>query len=856
MLFACGLVIAATLLAAPASALALGVPTGPMTVRAPYGFETAYPSDFSTARFPYVAGFPNARTYIWGPITTVTGGAHGGSNALWCAGWNAISNTPYTNYAGDYPKDTAGYAYLGIPQLTNYYSADLSFWYLMPSLGSGDTNSYSVAWGPNKEMNPSSQSEFRFPIPLTASWSKVTYDITADHLSRQAGVFRWTFVNLFEPEDDPLPPLPPYVRQGKGTSIDDVEVKGYMFGPVRDLQATSVAAGAKLSWKRPYRAENSVTLEERAIEYRIWRRLVSQPNGPWTDVTSGGAVNDPETSVDYLDSTAVPGETYHYRVVAFAQGETSQYGEFADTEVHVLNQAGIDVTAQPTYTKVTTGTKVSYTYQITNTGLEDITDLEISDTLGSVLTLQSTTLPSEDSTTVTSNEHTLTQDTNNTVTVSGDANGTPVSDSEPSLVEVYDPSVSLSVSPTSRTVNAGRTTFFDVNVKNTGDSPLGPITLKVGGSNLAVIDELAAGATASRRYAPQVNSTTTYAFTADAKYGSPSTPAFNGTESASTQGTAFIYPSRVAGADRIATAIALSKQAFPAPLTGEKAVVLATAYDYPDALSAASLAGAVKGPLLLVRDTSVPPNVAEEIKRLGASKAYIVGGTAVVSEGVRSYLQTSLGLTVERLAGPTRYGTAAAVARETRDIAGKPSRVFVATGLAFPDALAASSLAAELSEPILLTPTGTLSPEAAAVLSELKPSTVVVCGGTGAVSASVASQLAGTAFGSPAVVRQGGATRYDTAKLLAEYGEKAISPSGFDGMLLATGTNFPDALAGGVAAAAGDGWRPLMLTLPTALSPQASALLSARDSVAFVAVVGGEGAVTETVLKEALSLLQ
>jgi len=54
----------------------------------------------------------------------------------------------------------------------------------------------------------------------------------------------------------------------------------------------------------------------------------------------------------------------------------------------------------------------------------------------------------------------------------------------------------------------------------------------------------------------------------------------------------------IAGANRYATAVAVSKKAFPA---GADAVVIATGENWPDALGGSALAGALGGPILLTR---------------------------------------------------------------------------------------------------------------------------------------------------------------------------------------------------------------------------------------------------------------
>jgi putative cell wall-binding protein len=93
-------------------------------------------------------------------------------------------------------------------------------------------------------------------------------------------------------------------------------------------------------------------------------------------------------------------------------------------------------------------------------------------------------------------------------------------------------------------------------------------------------------------------------------------------------------------------------------------VYVATGENFPDALGAGPVAALVKGPILLVRKTSIPSQTAAELTRLSPDKIIIVGGTAVISNGV----QTALGAyasTVERIAGSNRYDTAAKLSNAT-----------------------------------------------------------------------------------------------------------------------------------------------------------------------------------------------
>ena len=258
--------------------------------------------------------------------------------------------------------------------------------------------------------------------------------------------------------------------------------------------------------------------------------------------------------------------------------------------------------------------------------------------------------------------------------------------------------------------------------------------------------------------------------------------------------------SRIAASNRYSTAVEISKSGFDSA----PAVAFSTGLDFPDALSAGALASAIDGPLLLVKRDSVSGSVLSETpNRPGATKVYAVGGLAVISETVLNTIKAQTRVTVtERQWGASRYGTAKAIALRVRDLAVSPSTVFLATGQNFPDALAASSLAANQKWPILLTKSGSLPYETAQALSALNPPCVVICGGTAAVSDAVRIIQGNPAYGSPVVVRKDGANRYETAKNLVNWAvAEGLGPSsGIDGVFLATGTAYPDALSGGVLA--------------------------------------------------------
>ena len=191
-----------------------------------------------------------------------------------------------------------------------------------------------------------------------------------------------------------------------------------------------------------------------------------------------------------------------------------------------------------------------------------------------------------------------------------------------------------------------------------------------------------------------------------------------------------------------------------------------------------------------------------------------------------------------REAGLNRYETAAALSRSTYG-PGVPV-AYVATGTTFPDALAGGPAAARTGGPVLLTTPNDLSPATATELARLRPAKIVVLGGASAVSAAVANRLAGYAT-SGVVQRLSGADRYATAAMVSA----ATFAPGVPVAYVATGTSFPDALAGGVAAGRQGG--PVLLVSPNGV-PAATARELARLRANQIVVLGGTGAVSDGVL--------
>ncbi|HEY8437486.1 MAG TPA: cell wall-binding repeat-containing protein, partial [Candidatus Limnocylindrales bacterium] len=270
---------------------------------------------------------------------------------------------------------------------------------------------------------------------------------------------------------------------------------------------------------------------------------------------------------------------------------------------------------------------------------------------------------------------------------------------------------------------------------------------------------------------------------------------------------------RQSGANRYATAANISRGTVP---SGVDVVYIATGLNFPDALAAAAAAGHLGGPVLLVTPTSIPDVVKTELTRLKPKKIIIAGGTSVVSSSVASQLDPYTAGPVLRQSGANRYATAAAISTATFGV-GAPV-AYVATGLNFPDALAAAAVAGRLGGPVLLVQPGIIPDVVKTELTRLRPAKIVIAGGTGVVSSSVQTQL--DAYTTGPVVRQSGASRYATAAAISA----ATFAPGAPVAYVATGLNFPDALAAAAAAARLGG--PVLLVQQSAIPAEAKTELT------------------------------
>ncbi|WP_158068377.1 cell wall-binding repeat-containing protein [Serinicoccus sp. CNJ-927] len=293
---------------------------------------------------------------------------------------------------------------------------------------------------------------------------------------------------------------------------------------------------------------------------------------------------------------------------------------------------------------------------------------------------------------------------------------------------------------------------------------------------------------------------------------------------------------RVFGSDRYDTAAEIS-----ALYPDIETVYVASGTGFADAMSGSPAAsqGLVPrmmttpdgdpAPVLLTKNDRLPNTTAAALGELDPSNIVILGGDGAVNGDVEAEL-ASYG-EVTRVEGTDRYETSANLAMM---FGGDVDTVYLASGAdaAYADALTGAARAGSETAPVLLTRPDMVPAATAEALATLNPDNVIVLGGEGAVSDAVYTAV-------QADDRIAGANRYETAVAISQEHEPDVEI-----VHIASGRDFPDALAGSALAGTQD--VPVLLTKPDQL-PSATLAELERLSPERVVILGGTKAVSQDV---------
>ncbi|MBY6037090.1 N-acetylmuramoyl-L-alanine amidase [Fictibacillus nanhaiensis] len=277
--------------------------------------------------------------------------------------------------------------------------------------------------------------------------------------------------------------------------------------------------------------------------------------------------------------------------------------------------------------------------------------------------------------------------------------------------------------------------------------------------------------------------------------------------------------SRIDGKNRFEVAVNVSKNGWSRSNT----VIVTNYLAYADALSASPLAYKKDAPILLTQNNHITPITKNEINRLNAKEAVIIGGTGSISNHAENELK-SMGLSVTRIDGKDRFVVAQNIAMQLSN----KGKAVIAYGLNFPDALAIAPFAARNEYPILLSSNDSLPSATKNALKDKNITSTYIIGGEASVSNSVKNQL-------PSPIRIGGANRFEVAENVIRQLNLTTQTA-----FLSSGLDFADALTGSVLAAKKNA--PLLLTIPARLPNETKSIIQDKTIRTFT-ILGGPASV-------------
>lgn len=307
---------------------------------------------------------------------------------------------------------------------------------------------------------------------------------------------------------------------------------------------------------------------------------------------------------------------------------------------------------------------------------------------------------------------------------------------------------------------------------------------------------------------------------------------------------------RYAGQDRFQTAKAISEQVNSGTVQD---VLITSGNNFPDALSASVLSKKLNAPILLADSTVKGSSEALDYLNQHLTKTgtvHVIGGTGIIGSEFETKLNEMGYTNIDRIGGYDRYDTDAQIAQKLN--VSKNTPVVITSGENFPDALSVSSVASSKGYPILLVGSNGMAQGVTDFITNDQPSQVYIIGGNAVVSDSIKGQVS-SLVPSAVITRLAGNDRFDTAGQIAS--TFSLSPKT---IYLASGLNFPDALAGSaLASITGD---PIILIDSTtmAVPPAIEAYLKKlRDANIHPNIVtfGGTVVVPDAVVQNVENIL-
>ncbi|MEL5897858.1 cell wall-binding repeat-containing protein [Clostridium sporogenes] len=294
---------------------------------------------------------------------------------------------------------------------------------------------------------------------------------------------------------------------------------------------------------------------------------------------------------------------------------------------------------------------------------------------------------------------------------------------------------------------------------------------------------------------------------------------------------------RIKGKDRFETSVKVGNK-FRLENGEEKLknVIISSAFGFADSLSGSILSKKLAAPIILTGNNESSSKQAVEYIKNNVEKngnVYILGGTASVNNTVENTIKNN-GYNIKRLSGQDRYATCNSIVKEFGVKEGTP--IVIVNGLNFADALSVSAPASIKGYPVLLSGNKALPEYAKSIIKTAKSSEVYIIGGEGVLNKNIENEIK-KIQSSAKITRINGKDRYETSLRVNEHFANRET------VIMASGTNYPDALSG--SALAGKLNASLLLVNDGSLNNQIEFI--DKEKTDGVILLGGEGVLSKKV---------
>lgn len=308
---------------------------------------------------------------------------------------------------------------------------------------------------------------------------------------------------------------------------------------------------------------------------------------------------------------------------------------------------------------------------------------------------------------------------------------------------------------------------------------------------------------------------------------------------------------RIYGNDRYETSSKIAKDGW----SSSYYAIIASGENFPDSLSAVTLAKKHDAPILLTNSKSLNTNTREELTRMKVKKVLIIGGQGSISSKVEQDIK-SMGITTERLGGRDRYETSIKIAERL----GNPGTLFVVTSNHFADALSVGPIAAKKGAPIILTSKDNLSDYTKKYLYKKVFNKIYIIGDRAQISDKVASEF--EKYVKNSQTNENAVERIDTKSNSSSIYERNINVidkfesdlNSFREIYIASGVAFADALS--VNALAAKKGAPIVIGNTSDGNLLKSFISKNYSNISTINIVGGQGVISEAYVNNIVNYIE